>query len=136
MVWEKLLFFSLARHYFHPLASIKSITRRKKKYDQKMEQMKYQVYFLFYKTSLSSTVLVVITSSSSKICQCDKLWKHYLLILSRKFLLLHQGAMTHQKFWEWSRFPLLCYSEKLLLQFNCGGNLLFLVPMGSLQTLK
>lgn len=38
-----------------------------------MEQMKYQVYFLFYKTSLSSTVLVVITSSSSKICQCDKL---------------------------------------------------------------
>ena len=68
-----------------------------------MEQMKYQVYFLFYEKNLSSTVLVVITSSSSKICQCDKLWKNYLLVLSRKFLVLHQGTMTHHTFWQWSR---------------------------------
>lgn len=70
------------------------------------------VHFLFYKKNLASAALVVITSSSCKICLCNILWKIYLLVLFRKFFPLHQASMVHQPFWESSMLPVLHFGER------------------------
>lgn len=70
------------------------------------------VHFLFYKKSLASAALVVITSSSCKMCHCNILWKIYLLVPFRKFFPVHQASMVHQPFWEWGMLPALCHDER------------------------
>lgn len=95
----------LARHYLCPDVTKESATKCKKCLLRRIKPGLSFVHFLFYRKSLATAALLVITSSSWKLCWSNTQWKISLLVLLRKISPLYQV-------WEWDLLPVLCYNER------------------------
>lgn len=100
-----MLFSRLVRHYLCPGVTKESTTKCKKCLVRGIKPGLSFIHFLCYRKSLAPAALVVIISSSWKLCRSNTLWKIYLLVLVRKISPLYQA-------WEWDLLPLLCYNDR------------------------